>query len=182
MTDKEEKLLEQICVLLCDCGRGLEESELIQIMSDIKNRNVDKRNHTKISYHCMQDFLKRNDGVCSRVNNASLLDPKRAEQANEETRDSMFAKLHNYIRLLHEMGLLKETSYSQIQPHRIYNMDEVGLDTTRRRAKLIANAATVNRIFQITPEGDGRMNTHVTIAVTSRADGKCNKLLIEHFV
>ena len=181
MTDKEEKILEQICVLLCDCGRGLEESELIQIMSDIKNRNVDKCNHTKILYHCMQDFLKRN-GVHSRVNDTSSLDPKRAKQADEETRDSIFAKLHNYIRLLHEMRLLKETSYSQIQPHRIYNMDEVGLDTTRRRAKLIANAATVNRIFQITPEGDGRMNTHVTIAVTSRADGKCNKLLIEHFV
>jgi len=25
LTDKEEKLSEQICVLLCDCGRGLEE-------------------------------------------------------------------------------------------------------------------------------------------------------------
>jgi len=47
LTDKEEKLSEQICVLLCDCGRGLEESERIQIMSDIKNRNVDKRDKKK---------------------------------------------------------------------------------------------------------------------------------------
>jgi len=35
---------------------------------------------------------------------AGLLDPKRAWQAMEETRNAMFSKLNSYIQMLHAMG------------------------------------------------------------------------------
>ena len=54
----------------------------------------------------------------------------------------------------------------------IYNMDEVGTDTTKRRAKVIASSAEMMRHFQITPEGDGKMNMHITACIMMRADGK----------
>ncbi len=54
----------------------------------------------------------------------------------------------------------------------MYNMDEVGTDTTKHRRKVIADKRNpFQRIFTITPEGD-RMKGHITACITTRADGK----------
>jgi hypothetical protein len=48
-------------------------------------------------------------------------------------------------------------------------MDEVGNDTTKRQSKkAIADVEIMACIFQLTPEGDGKTNMHITI----HADGK----------
>jgi hypothetical protein len=54
----------------------------------------------------------------------------------------------------------------------IYNMDEVGNGTSKRRSEGIADVDTMACMFQITPEGDGNMNMHVTACITPHADGK----------
>ena len=54
-------------------------------------------------------------------------------------------------------------------------MDECAIDTTKRKKKLCSKEDTA-RLFQITPEGDGKMNVHISIALTTRADGKFDKL------
>ena len=59
----------------------------------------------------------------------------------------------------------------------IYNMDEVGADTTKRRGKILVFGKDYSRVFQLTPEGDGKMNIHVTACVTTRADGKYYTIL-----
>ena len=46
------------------------------------------------------------------------------------------------------------------------------MNTTRSKKKVICSHEETRRLFMITPEGDGKMNVHVTIALTSRADGK----------
>ena len=50
-------------------------------------------------------------------------------------------------------------------------MDECALDTTRQKRKVLCSKEELNRLFQITPEGDGKMGIHITLALTSRADG-----------
>ena len=62
--------------------------------------------------------------------------------------------------------------YRDIPSDCIYNMDEVGSDTTKHRRKVIADKRNpFQRIFMVTPEGD-RMKGHVTACVTTRADGR----------
>lgn len=53
-------------------------------------------------------------------------------------------------------------------------MDELGTDTTKRRGRVITSSSKKldTWLFQITPEGDGHMNIHVTVCLTTRSDGK----------
>ena len=73
---------------------------------------------------------------------------------------------------MHELKLCKERSYSEFKSDSIYNMDECALDTTRTTKKVICSKEELDRLFQITPEGDGKMSIHISIALTSRADGE----------
>ena len=54
-------------------------------------------------------------------------------------------------------------------------MDECAIDTTKHK-KILCSKEDTARLFQITPEGDGKMNVHISIALTTRADGKFDKL------
>ena len=56
-------------------------------------------------------MIKRNEKLNEKLRSAGSLDPARAAQAREETRDSMFTKLNNYVVLLHELGICKEKNY-----------------------------------------------------------------------
>jgi len=54
-------------------------------------------------------------------------------------------------------------------------MDELGNDTTKHRKKVVVAKTTDSkalRAFVKTPEGDGRMPWHITVCLTTRADGK----------
>jgi hypothetical protein len=52
------------------------------------------------------------------------------------------------------------------------SMDEASTDTTKHRSKVIADAADIIRKYTETPEGDDKMNMHITACLTTRADGK----------
>ena len=58
----------------------------------------------------------------------------------------------------------------------LFNMDEVGNDTTKHRKKILADKKA-GRDFQITPEGDGKMDAHITACITTRGDGKFSSSL-----
>ena len=137
-------------------------------MSEKKNM----REFVPATLKTVDGFLKRNDQLRNKVKNTSSLDPARASQACEMTRDCMFTKLENYVCLMHELGLCKEKLYRDFKSSCLYNMDECALDTTRSRKKVICSHTETKRLFRITPEGDGKMNVHITVALTSRADGK----------
>ena len=77
---------------------------------------------------------------------------------------------------------MKENNYTELCSsrgglRRIYNMDEVAVDTIQHRNKVICSKEFAKRCFSVTPEGDGKMNFHVSIALTTRADGKFNFLI-----
>ena len=50
------------------------------------------------------------------------------------------------------------------------NTDKVSNDTTKPCAKVLADGEHSSCTFQVTYEGDGRMNQHVTVCITTRED------------
>jgi hypothetical protein len=68
-------------------------------------------------------------------------------------------------------------------------MDKVAKDTTKHKKKPVVakldkygKKTSDQRFFCITPEGDGKMNQHITCALTSHANGmyyfKCHHQMI----
>ena len=109
---------------------------------------------------------------------AASLNPKRACQATVEMRDTMFSKLTAYIEMLYASGKIPWKTYSEIPAEAIFNMDEVGNDTTKHRNKILTKKTTgsdkVNTTctFMQTSEGDGRMPWHITICLMTCGNGK----------
>jgi hypothetical protein len=100
---------------------------------------------------------------------ASSMDPKRAKQDTEDTRDTIFFKLDAYINL---QGMRHVTwkTYEDIPKHDLFNMDKVGNDTMKQHSKMIADkVAIMARMFLILmPEaGDIKMNINVTAYIST---------------
>eukprot|EP00978_Attheya_sp_CCMP212_P012518 scaffold31242_cov32-Attheya_sp.AAC.1 len=72
-----------------------------------------------------------------KIKTPASIDPKRAEKATEETRDSMFSRMEYYVELLHKLGLSPWNSYADVPAHCKYGMDKVGTDTTKRMGKIL---------------------------------------------
>ena len=173
LTDNEELEVIQLCRLLGNMGYGITRDELQDIVSNITNWQADEREVVEVSDKIVRGLFSRH-GELLKIVQASSLDPKRAKQASRETRDAMFAKLDSYIHLLNVIGLVSWKNYQEIPPDCLYNMDEVGNDTTKHRKKVIVGKSqdANMRTFVKTPEGDGRMPWHITVCITTRADGK----------
>jgi len=117
-------------------GYGLTRDDMHNFADQLVNKDVDPREHVRISKHVVEGILNRHSHLVKIVAAASL-DPKRARQATEETRDAMFFKLNSYIEMLHAMQKIPWKHYSDIPSDCIYNMDELGNDMTKHRNKII---------------------------------------------
>ena len=51
-------------------------------------------------------------------------------------------------------------------------MDELAMDTTQHKQKVIGDKHNRSRTFIITPEGDGKMIHHMMVCLTLCTDGK----------
>jgi hypothetical protein len=152
-------------------GRGVDRDEFLEMINGVINIDVDDREREKATEKVVKDILKRHPDLMKLVN-AGSLDPLRAKKANKKTRDTVFSKLQAQTRALYAEGKIPWQNYCDIPSQHIYNMDEVGTDTTKHRRKVIADKRNIfQRIFTITPEGD-RMKGHITACITTRADGK----------
>jgi len=90
----------------------------------------------------------------------------------------MFYKLNSYIQMLYSSGKIPWLTYDKIPSDSIFNMDELGNDTTKHRNKILqkkqitgTEKVSTIRTFMRTSEGDGRMPWHITVCLTTRADG-----------
>ena len=106
-----------------------------------------------------------------RLVSSGSLDPQRARKATEETRDAVFTKLDCYVKSLHAMGKVSWEGYKDVPKQNIYNMDEAATDTTKHRSKVIADALSMVCSFAITPEDNGKINMHISVCLTTHADG-----------
>ena len=172
LTYINEKLVVNSAKILAASGQGLTPEELIDLINVIINENVDSCLKEPVLIKVVHNLLARNKELHQTVKSASSLDPKRANQTKEDTQDSMFTKLQNCIVLLNQCNIFEEENFADISSKQLYNMDEVAVDTTKRRGKIICGVDLMKRLFQITPEGDNKMNVHITLALTSRADGE----------
>jgi hypothetical protein len=173
--ESEQKLLAELCKTLHYCGQALSQEELLDIMNDMlleKHSSVAADNEfVPATLKTVRCFLQRQESLQDKVHAAASIDPLRVAQANSKTRESMFVKLNNYVELLHEMGLISESTYSDFEDSQIFNMDEMAMNTTKARQKVIS-AKGKSRLFQETVEGDNRMPRHLSVALTTCANGK----------
>jgi len=182
LTANEEHSLVQMCTVFGFMGYGLTCHDLHVLAEAIVNKDIDKHLHVPISMHVTDDLLQHNKELVKIVA-ASSLDPKSAGQATSATRYAMFSKLNSYIQLLFAMGEAPWKTYNNISADLIYNMDKVGNDTTKHRNKVISKKRDsgtkevkigyLHATFMCTSKGDGRMPWHITICLTTRADGMC---------
>jgi hypothetical protein len=171
ITDQEEKTIVHLALTIGKAGRGVDRDEFLEMINGVINIDVDDREREKATEKVVKDILKRHPDLMKLVN-AGSLDPLRAKKANKKTRDTVFSKLQAQTRALYAEGKIPWQNYCDIPSQYIYNMDEVGTDTTKHRRKVIADKRNIfQRIFTITPEGD-RMKGHITACITTRADGK----------
>jgi hypothetical protein len=52
----------------------------------------------------------------------------------------------------------------------IFNMDEAATDMTKHQCKVIMDNLSIVCQFALTLEGDGKMNMHITVCLTTWAD------------
>jgi hypothetical protein len=130
---------------------------------EVLSINEDERTQYEWSEKVLDQLLKNHKELVKLVS-ADSLDPAWVKKASKQTRDVMFKKLDCCICNLHVM--------KRVPRQVIYNMDEVRTDSTKRWAKVIASAEEMLQHFQITPEGHGKMNMHITACITTRANGK----------
>jgi hypothetical protein len=152
-------------------SQGVSKEEVLKMIDEYIHIEEDERTRVECSEKILRGLFKRYKDLVKIVSACSL-DPQRAKKANTETRDAVFVKLDCYVESLYAMGRVPWKSFKEVTKQSIYNMDEVGTDTTKHRAKIVADALTMVRNFTITPEGDGRMNMHITACITTRSDGK----------
>jgi hypothetical protein len=176
LSRQEESAIVNILVTLAAMGYGVTKDDCLEVINQYINLDEDQRKIIGVTEKVFRTMKKRHPKLLKIVAACSL-DPARARKATRETRDAVFAKMDAYIRNLHATKKLPWKSFKDIPAANIYNMDEVGTDSTKRRSKVIASK-NIGRLFQITPEGDGRMKEHITACVTTRADGKSFWLIV----
>jgi hypothetical protein len=146
LTRNEELCIVQVVVLLAGMGHGVCKEEVIELIDVYINLDEDERQRVATTDNVFRKMRQRHPSII-KVVSAGLLDPARARKATKETRDKVFFKLEAYISTLYRQGKVPWKSYSEIPADRLYNMDEVGSDTTKRRAKVIASAEEDGRVL-----------------------------------
>jgi len=93
--------------------------------------------------------------------------------------DAVFCKLDSYVKMLFAMKKIPWQMYNEIPADSIYNMDELGNDTTKYRNKVLCkktDSATTEVskacTFMCTSKGDGWMPWHIIVCLMTQADCK----------
>ena len=184
LTDDEQVAILQMCGLVALIGTGgVTDDDQLAIVNEIVSDFCDDVEEED-RIHVCRDVLKRMQEKFKdivKIKTPASIDPKRAEKATEDTRDSMFSKMEYFVELLNKLGHSPWNSYADVPAHCKYGMDEVGTDTTKRMGKILVPADENGPIFQVTPEGDNKMNHHITLCITTRADGKKENMFFKLF-
>eukprot|EP00957_Ditylum_brightwellii_P208959 15359681-Ditylum_brightwellii.AAC.1 len=108
----------------------------------------DARMFVPCTMEIVRDLMKQNKKTASVVSDNSL-DKQCADGATRETRDHHFSKVNNYTHLLNKKGSSPYGPDIKNWPVDVlYNIDEIGLDITKYRNKVIAGKSC-DRIFAV---------------------------------
>lgn len=104
------------------------------------------------------------------------IDPRRVEQSNPENYNMFLHKTNNMLEILYELypDIWPYKRFADVPPSHIYNTDEQGPNPTKLRDKCLCPkdmTKEYNRLFVVTSEGDGKMETHITVCNFVCANG-----------
>ena len=108
LSEDEEEGIANLAMLMAGCGRGIGMDEVLNLTNIVIKEKTDDRTYVPATMKTVYGLISRNSKLRNTVRSAASLDPARAKQANEQTRDCMFMKLYNYVILMHELNLCKE--------------------------------------------------------------------------
>ena len=120
--------------------------------------------------------LIKNNADLLKLSKGNSIDPARVRQADSDVMMALFVKLDDMVRLLYSQGKVPWKSFAKVPAKNIYNMDKVATNCHDHRKKMIAWKSLSGRLFQECCSGDNKMPRHITLAITSCADGKLNEL------
>ena len=135
-----------------------------------------------VSIQYVEKVINRHKDLADMVTPDSI-DPTRLDKVNTQTRDSNFAKLDSYTKILVKMDRFDENvkGFDDVDDECKYNIDEVPMNCVKRarekvfgkkKMKQRARRNRHNPKYRRTFEGDKKMNRHVSYMICSRADGK----------
>ena len=171
LTNDEEKLVINMAKLMSTIGLGLEKQICLDIINAIIQSRIEMKDFKPATMSVLDLMIKKNKELVKLLS-GNAIDAARVRQADADVRDSFFVRLDLYTKLLHKMNLIPWKSFSDVPKENKYNMDELATDTSGHRRKIVGCANHLGRLFQLTPEGDGRMPFHITICLTTNCSGK----------
>ena len=176
LTDDEISLLVSTCKELSTMGLGIDEDTCLNVVNAILAERIELKNFMPVTRGVVKQIILENSDLL-RLTKGNSIGPKRVRQADSDVRDAMFVKLESFVKLLHGQGKIPWKSFADIPAKNISNMDEVATNTHDHRKKVIACKLDLGRMFQEVLGGDSKMPFHITICVTTRADGKFRKFI-----
>lgn len=173
ITKDEEDYLVSTSAMMAISANGLDKDKVLVLVNDLLHKKGTK-DFEDVSMKVVDRIISNKK---LQTYKARSLDPKRINAAREEIKNVYFKKIDNFCRLMHDINpvVFPWKSYADVPPDHLYNMDEIGTDTTKHRNGIVIPkeiVALYREIYQATPEGDGKMNIHLSMAVVSRADGE----------
>ena len=171
LTDDEIALVVNTCKELSSMGLGIDEDTCLHVVNTILSERIELKKFKPVTRGVVSRIIKANSDLL-KLTMGNSINPKRVRQADTDVRNALFVKLENFIKLLHSQGKIPWKTFADIPPEYIYNMDEVATNTHDHRKRVIACKLDLGRLFQEVVGGDSKMPFHITICITSRADGK----------
>ena len=152
LSPQEEDRIVDIIRIMAATGRGLSQVDILEMINILLKEDITEQKHKNVTHKVVYGLMKRRPEI--RTICTDSLDVQRAaDQASEGTRDAMFVKLKSYISIIHASNIVDSPDYNLIPREQIYNMDELGVDTTKHRNKIFASSAEkLLRLFSITPK------------------------------
>jgi hypothetical protein len=173
LSEEEEKFFADTCVALAAAGNGINEDMLHTILN--KYLEEAQPGAGPASIDLVRKVKKRQELATAR--NVYPIDPARMAQASPDVQNTFFKQVDAIIRVMHliDPKICPWKCFADVPGAHKYNMDEIGPNPCDHRKPIIvsrAMEADFTRLFQNTREGDGRMNFHITLCVTTQAAGE----------
>ena len=156
---------------MSNIGLGLQKNVCLDIINSVLKSRIDYKDFNLATMSVLDLLLKKNKYLVKLLS-GNAIEASRVRQADEEVRDAFFVRLELYTQLLFKMKMISWRTFSDVPSDNKYNMDELATDTSNHRRKIVGSVTRLGRMFQLTPEGDGRMPFHITICLTTNNSGK----------
>ena len=175
LSHDDDEFIAQLCETCCEQGFPFNRKSLASLV--VKIATAHGRKNVVCGKSWMRAFLSRHSERLG-VYKPCAVGSDRANQASEAVRDAVFAKLNALLDLLVTRELLTQAQRddSAFLAPLFSNMDEIGLDFTKRWESIIGSKqarkkARKLRKSVVMPTDPTHVPFHVSVAVTSIADG-----------